>query len=86
VEQQSKEARRAVLGRASLSLHLAERMMREASQVDYLLGGAGLPVPHPTIPPEFSAIRKFRDYQNFKRSAGIEQLQKQDTVEFPTNR
>lgn len=86
VQQQSSQVRRSILGRAKLSVKVAERMMREAGQADYLLGGSGLPVPHPKIPREFRAIQKLRDYQNFKRSAGIDQLQKQDTVEFPTNR
>jgi len=86
VQQQSSQVRRAILGRTKISVKMAERMVKEAGQADYLLRGSGLPVPHPKIPREFSAIQKLRDYQNFKRSAGIDQLQKQDTVEFPTNR
>ena len=86
VHQQAKEVKRAVLGRAKPSAKLVDRMTREARQADYLLAGAGLPVPHPKIPKEFRAIRQLKSYQSFKRSAGIDQLQNQDTVEFPTNR
>jgi hypothetical protein len=86
VQQQSREVQRAVLGKVKLNQKLAERLLSEASQADYLLAGSGLSVAHPKIPPEFALIRKLKSYENFKRSTGIEQLQNQDTVEFPTNR
>jgi hypothetical protein len=86
VQQQSREVQRAVIGKLKLNRKLAERLQSEAAQADYLLPGSGLAVAHPKIPPELSLIRKLKSYQNFKRSTGIEQLQNQDTVEFPTNR
>jgi hypothetical protein len=86
VQQQSREVQRAVIGKLKLNHRLAERLRGEAEQADYLLPGSGLSVAHPKIPPEFALIRKLKSYQNFKRSTGIEQLQNQDTVEFPTNR
>jgi hypothetical protein len=86
VQQQSREVQRAVIGKLKLNHKLAERLLSEAAQADYLLPGSGLPVAHPKVPPEFALIRKLKSYQNSKRSTGIEQLQNQDTVEFPTNR
>lgn len=85
-EQQSKNLRRTVLGSASPSAKLAEQLAREARQTDFLLPSEGLPVPHPKIPREFVALKKLPGYQNFKRTATIDQLQGADTVEFPTNR
>ncbi|MDA0838204.1 MAG: hypothetical protein O3B01_12530 [Planctomycetota bacterium] len=86
VQQQCREVQRAVLGKVKLNHKLAERLLSEATQADYLLPGSGLTVAHPKIPQEFALFRKLKSYQNFKRSTGIEQLQNQATVEFPTNR
>ncbi|MBI2193786.1 MAG: hypothetical protein HYU36_17560 [Planctomycetes bacterium] len=86
IEMQSRSVRRAVLGSFSPSAKLAEKLMREARQADYLLPGEGLPVPHPRLPREFSALRKLSAYQTFKETNRIERVQNAETVEFPTNR
>lgn len=86
VQQQKRSARRTVLRSQKAAPKLVEKMVREAKQTDYLRTGGGLRVPHPKIPKEFSAIRKMGGYQNFARTANLDKMRSDDTVEFSTNR